>query len=488
MSAESSSPLLILALDAGDPGRLLPWARESKLPTLASMLELGTAAEVFGRQSVSVHGIWATLFSGRSLAQHGGYARRTLKPGTYQLESVPPASDRAAPFWARLDDPSTEVLVIDAPETALVPGLPGRQIARWGEHNSTRPICEPPELAEEVERLVGPPIPTDEKQRGGSWRDRRILARILERVERKGRLCRALLDERLADIVVVGFGDTHAAGHRFGKYESAGKGLADAVLRVYQAIDREVAALIEHFESPPNVFVMADSGIREGQPLGTLMDDLCQHLGYKKPLDPIRASPLQARLRAALRPLLSSSSHKAWQEARFLGNTDWSQTSVFAIPATYTGYLRVNLEGREPEGIVKPGTEYSELLARLTADLELLEDRKTGSPVVDSVTLTTEVFGAEPPLQLPDLFVEFRPCTLPQEIFHPRMTLTRHRGGSLRDNSHSRRGLVLAAGPDIAHHGIVDDLGPTEVTPLFRAALGETIAADAGRRVDSFIA
>jgi len=378
--------------------------------------------------------------------------------------------------------------VIDAPETELVADLGGRQIARWGEHSSTRPICEPPELAEEVERLVGPPIPTDEKQRGGSWRDRRILARILERVKRKGRLCRALLDERSADIVVVGFGDTHAAGHRFGKYESAGKGLADAVLRVYQAIDRELAALIEHFESPPNVFVMADSGIREGQPLGTLMDDLCQHLGYKKPLDALRASPLQARIRAALRPFVSPRNHKAWQEARFLGNTDWSQTSVFAIPATYTGYLRVNLEGREPQGIVKPGTEYNELLARLTADLELLEDRKTGSPVVDSVTLATEVFSAEPPLQLPDLFVEFRPCTLPQEIFHPRMTLTRHRGGSLRDNSHSRRGLVLAAGPDIAHHGVVEDLGPTEVAPLFQAVLGQTIAPGAGHRVDTFIA
>ena len=185
---------------------------------------------------------------------------------------------------------------------------------------------------------------------------------------------------------------------------------------------------------------------------------------------------------------MSPRSHTAWQEARFLGNTDWSQTSVFAIPSTYTGYLRVNLEGREPKGIVKPGAEYNELLARLMADLELLEDRKTGSAVVDSVTLAAEVFGADAPRRLPDLFVEFRPCTLPQEIIHPRMTLIRHRGGSLRDNSHSRRGLVLAAGPDIAHHGAVDDLGPTEVAPLFRAVLGQTVAPDASRRVDTFIA
>jgi predicted AlkP superfamily phosphohydrolase/phosphomutase len=471
---EKPAPLLIVALDAGDPDRILEWASEGKLPVVASMLERGVAAGVLGPESVSVHGIWATFFTGLSLAEHGRYARRSLRPGTYKLEKAP--LDRAAirPFWAQLEEPAPEVLVVDAPDIPLISGLKGRQLARWGEHLASGPEAEPAGLAEHVLRLAGPPIRTNEGQRGGRWRDRRVLPQILERIERKGHLCRELLAERPADIVVVGFGDTHAVGHRFGRYETEGDPLAEAVLRVYRSLDSELGRLIEQFETPPNVFVVADSGIREGQPLGTVMDELCRALGYKALRDPSRADPVGTRIRTALTPLLSSRSRTALREEKFLGNIDWSRTSVFVIPSTYTGYLRVNLAGREPEGIVSPGTDYGELLGRLTSDLELLKDAATGDPVVASITRTTEVFGGDPPLRLPDLFVEFRPCSLPQRIVHPRATVWRQRGGDRRDNSHTRRGLVLAAGPDIAQHGVVGDLAPREVTPLFRTALGES--------------
>ena len=371
-----------------------------------------------------------------------------------------------------------EVLVIDVPDIPLISGLKGRQLAGWGEHSVSGPQAGPPDLAEHLLRLAGPPIQTNERQRGGRWRDRRVLPQILERVERKAGLCRELLTERPADIVLVGFGDTHAVGHRFGKYETEGDPLADAVLEVYRSLDSELGRLIEQFDTAPNVFVLADSGIREGQPLGTVMDELCRVLGYKALRNPARANPVGTRVRTALTPVLSSRSRAALREERFLGNTDWSRTSVFVIPSTYTGYLRVNLVGREPEGIVTPGSEYGEVLGRLTSDLELLEDGATGEPVVASITRTTEVFGGEPPLRLPDLFVEFRPCSLPQRIVHPRATVLRRRGGDLRDNSHTRRGLVLASGPDIEPRGVVSDISPHEVTPLFRAALGEPLTSD----------
>jgi predicted AlkP superfamily phosphohydrolase/phosphomutase len=479
---EERAPLLIVALDGGDPERILAWARDGDLPVLASMLESGTAAGIYGPESLSVHGTWATLFTGLSLAEHGGYARRSLRPGTYELEPAPVGGEATTPFWAQLEQSQPEILVVDAPETRPIPGLTGRQLADWGIHNAKRPVTEPPELMEQVRRLVGRSTQTNERQRGGRWRDRYVLTQILQRVERKGRLCRALLSERPARIVVVGFGDTHAAGHRYGKYETNGDPLADALGRVYKAIDSELGRLIDQFEVSPNVFVLADSGIRDGQPLGTLMDDLCRGLGYKTTTEPSQVRNLQARLGAALTPLLSIRSRTALREARFLSNTDWSNTSVFAIPSTYTGYLRVNLIGREPQGVVAPGAEYDAVLDRLTSDLELLEDAATGAPVVESITRTTDVFGANPPTKLPDLFVDFRPCKLPQQIVHPRAGLTRSRGGDLRDNNHSRRGLVLAAGPSIAQQGQVGDLSPCEIEPLFRAVVGEKIAAEKPRR------
>jgi len=467
----ATAPLLIVGLDAGDPDRILEWARTGDLPVLASMLEGGTSAGVFSAESVSAHGIWTTLFSGRSIAEHGGYARRTIRPGSYELEPVPLGGDASRPFWSGLD-PNAEILVVDAPETPMVRELGGRQLAHWGDHPTSRaPVAEPPELVEEVRRLVGPPIPSDERQRGGRWRDRRVLPNLLQRVERKGRLCRELLSQRAARVVVVGFGDSHAAGHRYGKYVDDGGPLADALRDVYRALDREIGRIVEAFDVPPNVFVLANSGIRDGQPLGTLMDDLCRALGYKHAIDdaPPKRIPILTLKRGA------------HEQARFLGDTDWSRTEVFAIPASYTGYLRVNLAGREPEGTVAPGEEYDLLLDRLVDDLEQLTDVDTGESVVESITRTADVFGSGPPERLPDLFVVCRPCSLPQRIEHPRATLTRRRGGDLRDNNHSRRGLVIAAGPAIAAHGSVGDLAARDFAPLFLAAGGHPLADDAVR-------
>jgi predicted AlkP superfamily phosphohydrolase/phosphomutase len=486
--SEERAPLLIVALDGGDPERILAWAKDGDLPVLASMLERGTAAGIYGPESVSVHGTWATLFTGQSLAEHGGYARRSLRPGTYELEPAPVGGEATTPFWARLDEPRHEILVIDAPETRPIPGLNGRQLADWGIHSAKHPVTEPPELMDQVRRLVGRPIKTNERQRGGRWHDRYVLPQILRRVERKGRLCRALLADRPARIVVVGFGDTHAAGHRYGKYETNDDPMAEALSRVYQAIDDELGRLIDQFDASPNVFVLADSGIREGQPLGTLMDDLCRGLGYKTSQEPAQSRTLQSRIATTLTPILSIRNRTAQREARFLSNIDWSRTSVFAIPSTYTGYLRVNLVGRESEGIVAPGAEYDAVLDRLTSDLALLEDASTGAPVVEKVTRTTDVFGEDPPTKLPDLFVDFRSCSLPQRIVHPRGGFTRERGGDLRDNNHSRRGLILAAGPGIARQGHVGDLSPCEIEPLFRAVAGAKVAADTRRRgIEAFL-
>ena len=478
----ANAPLLVVALDAGDPERILKGTRTGELPVLASLVERGAVARLFGPESVSVHGTWATLFSGLSLAEHGGYARRSLRPGRYALEPAP--LHEATPFWADLD--GAEILTVDAPEIDPIPHLAGRQLAHWGDHPTSRPaIAVPPDLVEHARRLVGPRIASDERQRGGRRRDRRVRSALLRRIERKGRLVRALLAERAARVVVVGFGDTHAAGHRFGKYETNGDPLAGALREVYAAIDREIGRTIEAFAEAPNVFVLADSGIREGQPLGATMDDLCRALGYKAS----RGPTLGARLRGRLTPLLSVRARTALREARFLGGTDWSRTTAFAIPSSYTGYLRVNLAGREPQGIVAPGAEYEALLDRLTADLELLVDAATREPVVESITRTTSAFGGGPPARLPDLFVDFRPCALPQRIEHPRATIVRRRAGDLRDNNHSRRGLAIAAGPAVARRGDVGDVPPSAIAPVFRAVLGEAPAPAAlGAGVAAFLA
>src|SRR5262249_3180673 len=116
-------------------------------------------------------------------------------------------------------------------------------------------------------------------------------------------------------------------------------------------------------------------------------------------------------LRAALYQYLPVHVQERLLAAQFRRGTNWSQATAFAIPGLFTSFVRVNLRGRAPQGIVVPGDDYRELLNRLETDLRQLIDPQTGDPAVRQITRTAEVFHAHPPTMLPDLFVDWRPGT-----------------------------------------------------------------------------
>jgi predicted AlkP superfamily phosphohydrolase/phosphomutase len=466
------SPLLIVALDGADPEALLTWAREGHLPVLASLMQQGSYAHLRGPEMISVHAVWTSFWSGISIARHEFFHQRSLRPGTYQLHWHDAPDGNAPAFWAARPPATGAVVTIDVLGVSPVDGLRGAQVTGWGDH-STPPAASslPAGLLGEIERTIGPRIPTDET--GGSpATDRQILKQLLDRVERKGRLARHLIAHERAGLAVVTFGDTHAAGHRYRRYRddrTAPADLMSAPRTVCQAIDREIGALRDGFAQTPNTFVVSNSGIEDGYPMGGVLEAFLRELGYVT----YRLSPVSAIERAAA--FVRRTVPHRWSGApasRFGRGVDWSRTTAFAIPAQYTGYLRVNLRGREPQGTVSPGAEYDAVLDRLEHDLRELVDDETRQPVVRGITRTVREFGGPPPARLPDLFVEWHPSLRARRIRHPRALLRQDKLGDPRGNHHSDVGVVIAAGPDIRAGGDAGDLAPTDFAPLFVSLLG----------------
>jgi predicted AlkP superfamily phosphohydrolase/phosphomutase len=499
----SAPPLVILGLDSGDPDLLLRWAAEGHLPTVASLLERGAIARLTGPEMITAHGVWLSLWSGASVTEHGHYLRRPLVPGTYETQRLHPSDTGAPPFWSRFVGGRRRVLVVDAPETWPLKGLPGLQLANWGGHpRGFAPISEPIGLVSEVGRRFGPQILTDESQRS-RMHDRRACRRILQRIESKGALVRHLLEQGPFDLVIVVFGDPHAAGHRFWKYgldvgpERRGRRLERAVYAIFRALDRELGSFLERLPEA-NVLLVSNHGIRDGYPTGELVDAFCHRLGYMVGKEPARRPAgriarhwrvMPDGWRAGLGRWLPSR-WANWLEAhRHGGGTDWSRTIAFPIRSHYTGLLRVNLKGREPLGVVEPGQEYESVLARLEGDLRALVDESSREPVVESVTRATDLFGGGPPSRLPDLFVEWRADRdFLGRVLHPRVKLTQRRYGSPRGNHHSRVGQVIAAGPSISARGRVGDLSPLDFVPLFLLLMGEPVPAGGSRlALESFL-
>ena len=134
-----------------------------------------------------------------------------------------------------------------------------------------------------------------------------------------------------------------------------------------------------------------------------------------------------------------------WQPAlRY--RTHWPKMPAFALPSFYDGRIRINLKGRERDGLVEP-SRYEETCRDLEALLGECRNPRTGEPMVESF----ERASTRDPLALTsseaDLLVIWRGVAAALE--HPRLGLIgpvplRRTGGHTGPH-----GLACVAGPGV---------------------------------------
>jgi predicted AlkP superfamily phosphohydrolase/phosphomutase len=92
--------------------------------------------------------------------------------------------------------------------------------------------------------------------------------------------------------------------------------------------------------------------------------------------------------------------------SRTFADVDWSRSKAWAMGL---GNIYVNLAGREPAGIVRPGREYRELVAELQRGLEDLVDPVTGERPVRKVHHRDDLYEDYDAALFPDLRVSNAP-------------------------------------------------------------------------------
>jgi predicted AlkP superfamily phosphohydrolase/phosphomutase len=486
-------------MKVGDPASIERWAAEGHLPVIRSIMERGCHGRLAGPERLCEHGSATTLFTGVPADRHGYYYFRQLVPGSYRLAPYGAGQVGVRPFWARPDVFDGSVAVIDVPEIAPSPGVRGHQLVNWCYHQADLNIAphasEPPELLNDVrDRFGEPPDILGDTANGTPDEDRHDLDRFLNSVRTKGELCRHVLSLGDPELVVVTFDESHTASHRYWRYRpGAAEGAAgDATLRnairsVYEAVDREFGRLLDRIGEGADVVVFSLFGMQDQYPTEEMNEALCRALGYQfrregsggrpRPIDVARRI-IPERWRVAISQRLPGRRQEALLADLFANGTDWGRTTAFSLPSLYTGFIRVNLRGREPAGIVAR-EEYGSVLDRLEADLRTLVHPETGAAVIESIVRTVDVYGGEPPHRLPDLFVEWKPGTeLLESVRHPRGELRQRRPSFCPGSEETLTGFVAAAGPGLGGRGPVGDLSLVDFAPTLLALLGRVTPAD----------
>jgi predicted AlkP superfamily phosphohydrolase/phosphomutase len=465
-------PVLLIGLDAADLRRIERLKACGEMPNLAAILDRGVRGRVRSLPTGLSAMIWPKLFEGG----HAGswYFPKQWNPDRMCLEWRTATSGDPEPFWCDLDRRGLRVCIVDVPQAPVVPLRNGVLIQGWQVHDLFERQAAPAGLWAELSRTHGPPFLDGERyglQTPASLMSLR--ERLLAVTAQAGEIGRGLMERGPFDFYVMVLGGLHRGGHYLwdlSQVESDGmspeerKLLETGLDEIYQAADRAIGQLVEH--APPNARIMIFSlhgmGPNNGwserlQSFASAISGKASNSASATFLQKLRrAIPTNAGQRAVdLLPQRLSNRVLEYTSARM---HDWRRTQWFVLPSDLSGFLRLNLRGREAQGTVAPGAQARAVEDELIASFSRIEDLE-GRPIVAAIERTDESIAATDRFRryLPDLLLNWNPIKASDTVG---LRLNGHeiarwplgqRFVSGRSGNHVTEGWFAAIGPGLSH-------------------------------------
>jgi predicted AlkP superfamily phosphohydrolase/phosphomutase len=432
-----SAKVVVLGIDAASPRLVREWAGAGRLPTIGAMMDRGLSGAVEGVRGYFIGSTWPSFSTGLDPAGHGFHRIIQLRDGTYDFFRPldEPSGSGGVPFWTMASRAGRRVAVLDVPLSRLDPEINGAQIVEWGGHDVVFGFeATPPELGREVMAMVGSyPVPSncDHRRRTPDEYEEFISGLELA-IEKKTRLTIDLLGREQWDLFMQVFTESHCIGHQCWHIHDPDHPSHDARLldtvgdpleRIYRAIDGALRQILDEVGDAVVLLVSAH-GMTYYRGAGFLLPEILYRLGVTgRPPTP-RSSGLRGRLKTAARPawnMLPSqikTSVRRWFKATGAGpqradrmprvRADVERSKCFPVAnGQPVAGIRLNLAGREPQGILQPGAEADAFCKELMEDLRAIVDERTGQALVADVYRTDGLYHGPRLGALPDVLVEW---------------------------------------------------------------------------------
>ncbi len=241
-----------------------------------------------------------------------------------------------------------------------------------------------------VRRLGRPPLVEEVFGRPTLSGLRALRRQLLAAPSRAAKAVVELLGTERFDLLWVNLPAPHVAGHRLwdvsqlpGVNGNASRELGGAVAEVYEAADAALGQIVSALPPGTDIVVFSPSGMGPNTSRADLLPQMLDAVlsGGSGQEEEASAGSAIWRLRAAVPTSLRAGFARALPKrilfemsARLeLSGADWSRTRAFPLPSDGTGYIRLNLRGRERDGVVDP-SEADALIEEIATGLETFTD------------------------------------------------------------------------------------------------------------------
>jgi predicted AlkP superfamily phosphohydrolase/phosphomutase len=403
---------------------------EGRLPNAAHLRRQGTMLRLDAAATVLQSSTYPTLCSGMDVRDHGIYSALIWSAGEQRARfahtfPTPPT------IWDRLTARGRRSLIVDpylawrSPRIcgAYLSGLqfrdrmvlPSRSLPSHLGRRLASQYGRPPALHD----VYGRPAPSALVHLG------RALAAAPVRA---AAATRDLLRSQPFDFLWVNFGAAHRAGHHLlapralideREHADALRYLDGALQRVYESVDSAIGTILEVLPSRSDIVLFTPTGMGVNTSLDDMLPAMLAAVLARRtpgrsasvPRRPSRVWSLRASIPASWRGTIARALPDrltADLTTRLYAAAATRRAAAFVVPGEHKGYIRLNLRGREREGIVAPG-EADTLMTTIAEGLLSFRDAE-GVRVIGDVSRMSDVAGPRPyAAALPDLVVSWGP-------------------------------------------------------------------------------
>jgi len=477
---------LLVGLDGACLPVVEPLIAEGHLPVLGELLGEGVAGPLESQVPPWTPSAWPSLYTGANPGKHGVFDFLTFDG--YDWDVVNRSHVREHAIWELLSERGLESVVVNVPVTAPPREFDGALVPGYTAPES--PKCHPEGLLDELEAELGEYRMYAPSDASGDEE----LAWYRRLTEMRGEAFRYLVDQFDPAFGFVQFQQTDSVFHER-------DGDPEAVRAVYEAVDEQVGEILDAHD-PETVIVVSDHGIGEytgyefraneflrergyvetkggegGMPTWGNVDpasidgdESAEQSGYERLLQVAAKFGLTSQRMGAVVDRLGLTDlvldHVPSQAVRAATESvDFERSTAYMRSRTELG-VRINLEGREPSGVVPP-ERYDSVREDLIDELSAART-PDGEPVFQDVVPREVYFDGPYTEDAADVIL------VPDEFNHHMSSLLSGAtfGPVPQPWNHKRDGIVAARGDGIDDSATLDGAHLFDVAPTVLSSLG----------------
>ena len=450
----SKKRVLILGLDSGEPSLVFGKFRD-EMPNLKRLASAGVWGQLESVTPPITVPAWMCSMTSKDPGQLGVYGFRNRADHSYDKMFTANSRSIVEPaVWDYLGRADKQSFLLGVPPSFPPKPVNGGMIGCFLSPSIQSNFTYPENLREEVLRVAPnylvdvPNFRTDDEK----W----LLQKIYEMTEDHFKVIRYLMKEKPWDLLMsveIGVDRLH---HGFWKYHDVthpkhepGNPLLNSIHDYYVWLDKQIGSVLELIDDDTSVIVMSDHGVKKMDGGITINEWLIDE-GY---------------LVLAEKPQGVVPLEKA--------KVNWSKTRAWGSGGYY-GRLFLNVQGREPNGIIPPN-EYERVRDELIAKLAAIPDDK-GKPLATRVLKPQQIYRATKNIA-PDLIAIFGDLYWRAVGSIGLNTLHTYENDTGPDNAnHSQMGLFI-------YHDPRRNLGGRELQGLQLIDIAPTVLSEFGMPV-----